>query len=114
MTTPLLRDLVARLGPVRDIARHEAGAPRLVVLRAAGDPDCVAVIGASRALARCGISLHAAKGAVEAMLESGDAALTLPLVASEEDLGRELRAAGVACRTAGPGHAGHQGGILTV
>ena len=109
MTTPSLRELAARLGPVRDVARHEAGAPRPVTLRAAGDPDRVAVIKASRALARCGVSLLAAKRSVEAMLERGEAALTLPRVASEEELGRELRAAGIACRTAGPGRAGQQG-----
>ena len=104
---PPLRDLLGRLGPVREVARHRSGRARRVVLRAAAGPG-VAVISAARALARCGASLAGAKRAVETVLDRGETALNLPVVASDDGLRDELRAAGVDCRF-GEGAAGSQG-----
>ena len=94
-----LRDLLARLGPVREVACHRSGRPRRVVLRAAAGAERVAVIAAVRALARCGASLAGARRAVGTVLERGETALTLPVVASDDALRDELRAAGIDCRT---------------
>ena len=95
---PPLRDLLGRLGPVREVARHRSGRARRVVLRAAAGAEGVAVIAAARALARCGASLAGAKRAVETVLERGECTLTLPVVASDDGLRDELEAAGVDCR----------------
>ena len=95
---PPLRDLLARLGPVGEVARHRSGRPRRVVLRAAAGAERVAVIAAARALARCGASLAGARRAVETVLERGECTLTLPVVASDDALRDELEATGVDCR----------------
>ena len=93
-----LRDHLARLGPVREVARHGSGRPRRVVLRAAAGVERVAVIAAVRALARCGASLVGARWAVDTVLDHGETALTLPMVASDDGLRDELEAAGIDCR----------------
>ena len=105
---PPLRDLLGRLGPVREVARHRSGRPRRVVLRAATGTDRVAVIAAARALARCGATLAGARRAVETVLEHGECTLTLPVVASDDGLRDELEAAGIDCRFS-DGVAGSQG-----
>ena len=92
---PPLRDLLGRLGPVREVARHGSGRPRRVVLRAAAGAERVAAV---RALARCGASLAGARGAIETVLERGETALTLPVVASDDALRDELEATGIDCR----------------
>ena len=103
-----LRDLLGRLGPVCEVARHRSGRPRRVVLRAAAGAEGVAVIAAVRALARCGASLAGARGAIGTVLERGETTLTLPVVASDDALRDELEAAGVDCRF-GDAVAGSQG-----
>ena len=95
-----LRTVLSRLGSVRDVARSPSGARASLVLRRSdGEPRTIDAI---RALAFCGASLTEAKRTVEAVLDDGEAEITLPKVPDAPALADRLAAAGFAARIASP------------
>lgn len=95
MTNARLKEAFGRLGPVQGVDRNPAGSEENVVLTPDRDVSEINGIAATRALAQCGVTLLKAKRAVEAVLEGGEATLSLPKVASRDRLIEALSAAGV-------------------
>jgi DNA-binding transcriptional regulator YiaG len=90
-----LKARLERLGPIRDIARVSSGSSVALVLRPARELADMKTIDATMALARRGLTLLKAKRLIEAVVEHGDAAVTVPTVESLAVLMAELDAAGV-------------------
>ena len=95
MTHSKLKEEFARRARVRVIDRVPSGSPVDLVLRVATELSAVRVIDATRALAKRGATMLKAKRALEAMIESGEAALHLATVEDAAALARDLQAAGV-------------------
>jgi DNA-binding transcriptional regulator YiaG len=93
MTKSSLRERFARLGPVRDVDRNRFGSPVALVLRP--DRARIETVSATMALAKRGLSLLRAKRTIELTVESGEARVQLPKVASIPDVIRELKASGI-------------------
>ncbi|WP_171237117.1 DNA-binding transcriptional regulator [Ruegeria sp. HKCCA6837] len=94
MTNSSLKALAAQLGPVKDVVRNKSGSKGSIALVSASkDPD---IIQASRALAKCGVSLLKAKRAVEQVAATGTTALILlPKISDLQELLAELKQAGI-------------------
>lgn len=95
---PELRDRFAKAGPIRVIDRVPSGSPADLVLRPAASVSKVKAIPAVEALAKRGMTLRAAKLAVDTMIEAGEGIAHVPTVESAKALARDLLAAGVAAR----------------
>jgi putative transcriptional regulator len=90
-----LKERLERLGPVRDINRAASVSPVDLVLRAGPDRAKIKSIDATMALAKRGMTLWQAKRAIEALLDEGEVAVTLPKVEHRATLAHDLRKAGV-------------------
>ena len=90
-----LKERLERLAPIRDISRVSSGSPADLVIRPADGLAKVRTISAIEALARRGMTMLKAKRAVEAMVETGEATVSLPMVESIRALVADLRQAGV-------------------
>ena len=92
-----LREKFARLGPIRTIARVTSGSPVVFVLRLPHPPGngLPRTIDATLSLARRGMTLLAAKRAVQALLHGEEAMVELPTVEDRQVLTGELRQAGI-------------------
>lgn len=82
------------LGPVQVAPRVQSGFAAMVVLRPKSELAAVKTVDAAMALNRHGVKMLAAKRAVEAMVENGEARIRVPSVNS--DLARDLALAGIA------------------
>ncbi len=78
MTQSKLKARFARLGPVRAIPRAASGSPVEAILRPAGKVSGVKSIDAVHALSHYGVKPLIAKRAVEAMIETGEARVSIP------------------------------------
>ena len=95
MTKLSLREVLGRLGPIRDIDRVQSGSPVDLVLRLERKLADVRTIDAALALAKRGLTMLRAKRVVEAVVEHGEAAAHVPTVEDITALVEELRHAGV-------------------
>ena len=94
MTSSSLKEVVAQLGPVKDVVRNKYGSKgSIALISASKDLD---VIQASRVLAKCGISLLKAKRAAEQVAVTGAMVpLLLPKISDMKELFVELGQAGI-------------------
>jgi putative transcriptional regulator len=90
------RERFEHLGPVRTIARVSSGSPAVIALRLADEPAALRSIDATFALARRGVSMLAAKRAVEAAMAGEQPVVAAPTVESVASLVADLAAAGFA------------------
>ena len=90
-----LKERLERLGPIPAAHRARSGSAVDVVLTPAASLAKVKTIKATAALAKCGISVLAAKRGVEGMLRLHVLGLHLPNVPDFEVLRREMEAHGV-------------------
>ena len=97
-----LRELFARLGPVRAIDRVPSGSAAAFVLRPADGLAGVKSVTATLSLARRGPPLLRAKRTVEEMIERGRAYIALPTVEDVAALVAELAQSGVAAMQVPP------------
>ncbi len=98
---PSLKAPLERLGSIQAVDRVSSGSPADLVIRPKGALAKVKTIDAMLALARRGVKALTAKRAVEAMVDEGEAMVSVPTVEPGKALAKELRAAGVAvCRIA--------------
>lgn len=96
-----LKERLGRLGPIRDIGRVPSGSPADVVIRPAGTLAKVRTVDATHALVRRDVPVRSAMAAIDAMVETGEAVLEVPLL--EASFADEMRKAGIeARRIAGP------------
>ena len=98
MTHSILKGQFTRLRRVRAVDRVSCGSPADLVIRPSDGLAKVRTIDATMALAKRHMTLLKAKRAVEAMVETGEAIVHVPMVESTAALARDLRAAGVAAR----------------
>lgn len=96
-----LRERLARLGPIRAIDRLSSGFPVEVVLDRAVSPKDFNTIAASHGLAYYGMTLLAAKRAVEEIMFARPLALRLPLVDDLASMQANLRDLGFSVRVRG-------------
>ncbi len=94
MTDLSWRERFERLGPVRTIARVASGSPAVIALRLADEASALRSIDATFALARRGMSMLAAKRAVEAAMAGSRAVVEVPMVEDAAALAADLAAAG--------------------
>lgn len=97
-----LRELFARLGPVRAIDRVPSGSAAAFVLRPADGLAGVRSVTATLSLARRGPPLLRAKRTVEEMIERGRAYIALPTVEDVSALVAELAESGIAATQVPP------------
>jgi putative transcriptional regulator len=97
MSKSSLKERLARLGPIRAIAR-DTGSPADLVLRPRADRAKVETISATLALTQRGLSMLRAMRIVESVVETGEAVVHLPVVAVMSDLVQELKEAGIVAR----------------
>lgn len=95
---PELKDRFAKAGPIQVVSRVPSGSPEDLVLRPAKGIAKVKVIVAVEALVKRGMTMRAAKTAIDGMVEAGDAVAHVPTVESAKVLARELQKAGVTAR----------------
>lgn len=87
---------LAQQGRVKAIPRVSSGSLEEVILKP--DREAVAVIPATMALAKRGLSMLKAKRAIEAIIADGKAIIEVPTVENTEALASELSDAGVSAR----------------
>lgn len=97
-----LRERFERAGPVRAVDRVASGSPAVFVLRLPRGRMTPKTIDGAVALARRGMTLLAAKRAMESLLASGSVFVSLPTVESQDALAAELAASGISAAPAGP------------
>jgi putative transcriptional regulator len=95
MTRSSLKEELARLGPIRAVDRVLSGSPVDLVLRPLADETPVRAVDAVPLLSRRGLSMMAAKSAIETALDNGEVAVRVPLVENVSSLARELLASGL-------------------
>lgn len=93
--TATVRELAERLGPVHDVVQSNSGSREIVTLRPLRSDGYVIATKATLALARCGVSLLAAKRAIKRVIDEGEETLILPMVSAQHDLSKTLAAAGI-------------------
>lgn len=92
---PELKDRLAKVGPIQVIDRVSSGSPEDLVLRPADGIAKVKVIVAVEALVRPGMTMRAAKTAIDGMVEAGEAVAHVPTVENAATLARDLRKHGI-------------------
>lgn len=97
-----LNERFERLGPVRDVDRARSGSPVDLALRRLGKHMNIKSVDAALVLASTGVSLLRAKRMIEAVVETGEVFVRLPIVGSVEAVAEELRRAGIS-----PARLGH-------
>ena len=95
MTHSKLKEQFARLGRVRAIDRVASGSPVDLVIRPSDGLAKVRTIDATMALAKRHMTMLKAKRAVEAMVETGETTVSIPMVENFRALVADLRQAGV-------------------
>ena len=93
---PELEERLARLGQTQGIGRVSSGSPVDLVLRVADGLAKVKTITAIEALARRHMPLLKSKRAIEAVVETGEALVHVPMVEDARTLAGDLRRAGIA------------------
>lgn len=93
--TTAARELAERLGTVHEVSQNTSGSQELVTLRPLRSDGSVIATKATLALAQCGVSLLAAKRAIERVIDEGEETLILPLVSAQHDLSQTLAATGI-------------------
>ena len=91
-----LRERFARLGPIRAVDRVSGGSHAVFMLRRPKGRGAPKTVDCTLLLARRGATLLRAKRAVEQMIASGRASISLPSVEDPATLIAELAKAGVA------------------
>ncbi len=89
------RERLERLGPVRTSSRVPCGSPAVLALGLADAPAVLRSMDVTLAPARRGMSMLAAKRAIEAVMAQGSAAIDVPMVEDLAALLADLRAAGL-------------------
>ena len=95
--TSSLKELLARLGPVRGIDRVPSGSPVALTLTLGGKLADLKTVSAALALAKRHLPMLRGKRAMEALLETGRAYVLVPVVEDTAALIADLAAHGVAC-----------------
>lgn len=89
-----LKERFARLGPVRAVGRVTSGTPAVFSIRLQPDHPAPRTIDAMFVLARRGLSMLRAKRQIEAVIETGQATVELPIVEDTSTVVAELDMAG--------------------
>jgi putative transcriptional regulator len=90
-----LKERFERLGPVEDVDRDPSGSPAAISLRLELPTGSFRSISAVRVLAANGMSMLAAKRAIERVMEKGQVAILLPRVKDQIVLADELGGLGL-------------------
>ncbi len=97
-----LRERLEQLGPVRDVARVSSGSPTTFVLRLSRGQMIPKTVDAALSLARRGMSLSAAKRAMDELLFARRVFVNLPTVEDRMKLAAELAESGIAAAPVDP------------
>ena len=98
----LLKEPFGRLGPIRAVDRVSSGSPAVFVLRLPAERAGVDTVDAVLALARRGMTMLAAKRAVEGLLAEGRVFAELPIIEDRRALAADLATAGIAAAPVEP------------
>lgn len=93
-----LKERFERLGPVVDVDRDQSGSPAALALRLDLPAKGFRSISAVRVLVGNGMSMLAAKRAIERVMESGQVAILLPRVKDRIALAEELKGFGLVAK----------------
>ena len=94
--TSSLKELLARLGPVRGIDRVPSGYPVALALKLGGKLADLKTVSAALALAKRHLPMLRGKRAMEALFDTGRAYVLVPMVEDVAALTADLAAHGVA------------------
>ncbi len=97
-----LRERLAQLGPIRPVDLVSSGSPATIVLRLPSGKAVPKTVDGAMTLARRGLSLTAAKRAMEELLFARRVFVTLPMVEDRNALTAELAASGIAAAPVDP------------
>ncbi len=97
-----LRERLAQLGPIRAVDRVSSGSPATIVLRVLSGKALPKTVDGAMTLARRGLTLAAAKRAMEELLSARRVFVTVPMVENREALTVEFAASGIAAAPVDP------------